>query len=26
VPRQGEKNYGDKYLVFKNNEVTLWAK
>lgn len=23
VPRQGEKNYGDKYLVFKNNEVTL---
>jgi hypothetical protein len=23
IPRQGEKNYGDKYLVFKNNEVTL---
>jgi hypothetical protein len=23
IPRLGEKNYGDKYLVFKNNEVTL---
>lgn len=23
TPRQGETNYGDKYLVFKNNEVTL---
>jgi hypothetical protein len=23
IPRSGEQNYGDKYLVFKNNEVTL---
>jgi hypothetical protein len=23
IPRQGERNYGDKYLIFKNNEVTL---
>ena len=23
IPRSGEQNYGDKYLVFKNNGVTL---